>query len=289
MKKTGWAEMTQVMQPVGMPQFARDATEKCWFHEEEADQLTNGEEESPPSPEGNTESAENGEHNDASVLGSSLAGASNPQPTDWAIKHKVDPEDPIAQGDETKVSSAAHHLLPGNASVNKADGLHKYMVWKGKNPKGFSGPVGYDINNALNGVWLPGNYAVRRGTQFHKNWSDYKLGFQNAYAIAAMKGAQDKQLHDAHPTYNGKVLDTLNDIAKKLDAMWKDQTKCPVCGADLKDKARPPYGIVGRMNALSQEHKKPLEHPEQNRKFVRGGYYTSSRVLLVYGPAPVVS
>jgi hypothetical protein len=281
-----WVEMTQVLQPVGLPDIVLDKTEKCWFHDQDPqDQVQNDEVESPASPESTVEGPENSEHNDASELAKSLTKASSPKPTDWTIKHKVHKDDPIAVGEETKVSAAAHHLLPGGAAVNKASGLHKYMVWKKKNTLHFSGPIGYNINNALNGIWLPGNYAVRKETDFKKNWSDFSPEFQNAYAIKAMEGSLGKQLHDAHTAYNANVLATLNEVARKLDANWVEEDPvCPVCGKDLKDTRPPPYGLVGRLNALSQEHKKPLEHPSQNLAAIGNGYYTSSRVLLVYKP-----
>jgi len=266
-------------EPAGFVPMMTQTTSPCWFCEEEPKtDLTNGEDESPASPEGQTEGAENGESNDASVLGKNLGD----RPT-WSIKHKVDPEDPIAAGESTNIVPAAHHLLPGGASVNKATGLHKYMLWKGKNSLGLSGPIGYDINSAPNGVWLPGNYAVRKDTVFNKTWGDFKDPFKNAYARAAMKNAGNLQLHDAHPAYNSNAKQTLLDLAKKLDEMWQDRSKCPVCKKDMKDKNRPPYGLVGRLNMLSGEHRKTLIFPEQNRKAINSGYVTSSRVLDVFG------
>jgi hypothetical protein len=166
--------------------------------------------------------------------------------------------------------------------VKKAGLLHKYMVWQGKNPLGFKGPIGYDINDAANGVWLPGNYAVRKDTDFKKNWGQFQDPFKAAYAKAAMENAGHLQLHDAHPAYNTNVLNTLLDIAKKLDAMWTDRSKCPICDKDLKDQNEPPYGLVGRLNSLSAEHGKALVFPIVNRRAISSGYYTSSRVLDVY-------
>jgi hypothetical protein len=194
----------------------------------------------------------------------------------------VQKEDPIDEGEKTNVVPAAHHLLPGGASVNKATILHKYMVWKGKNPKNFVGPIGYDINCRQNGVWLPGNYAVRKDTDFEKNWGKFKDPFKNAYALAAMKKSGNLQLHDAHPAYNGNVKKTLVEVGKKLDAMWTDRTKCPVCKKKLENQGDPPYGLLGRLHRLSGEHKKALIFPRSNTKAIASGYYTSSRVLGVY-------
>jgi hypothetical protein len=272
----------EMCESVALPDLATEKTSPCWFCEEKpGEKKQNVEVEDPPSPEGQTESLENGEHNDASILGTNVGS----RPT-WSIKHKIDVEDPIANGVETEVTPAAHHLLPGNASVKKAALLHKYMVWEKKNPKGFKGPIGYDINSAANGVWLPGNYAVRKDTDFGKNWSQFDDPFKIAYARAAMQSCKNLQLHDAHPAYNTKVLKTLLDVAKKLDANWVDRTKCPVCGKSLKDQAEPPYGLVGRLNALSAEHRKALVFTAHNHKAIASGYYTSSRVLTVLAITP---
>jgi hypothetical protein len=268
----------EMMEPVAMPDMAVERTKPCWFCEEEgSENVENKEAEDPPSPQGPLAGPENGEHNDASILGGNLGS----RPT-WSITHKVEAADPIDVGVETNIVPAAHHLLPGNASVNKAKPLHKYMVWDDDNPLGFKGEIGYDINSADNGVWLPGNYAVRKETQFEKNWSDFKDPFKNAYARAAMKNAGNLQLHDAHPAYNKNVLKTLQDVAKKLDELWVDRSKCPLCGRDLKNKLDPPYGLVGRLNSLSAEHRKPLLFTAANKKAINSGYITSSRVLGVY-------
>lgn len=267
----------EMLEPAALPDLAVERTKPCWFCQGEGSGKANKETEDPPSPTGPVESAENGEHNDASVLGGNLGNRPK-----WTITHKVDPKDPIGAGKETEIVPAAHHLLPGNASVKKAKLLHKYMVWNGQNPKGFKGPIGYDINSADNGVWLPGNYAVRKEGDFKKNWSDFDDPFKDAYARAAMKNSGNLQLHDAHPAYNTNVLNTLQDVAKKLDDLWKDESKCPLCDADLKDKLEPPYGLVGRLNSLSAEHRKPLLFTAANKKAINSGYYTSSRVLGVY-------
>jgi hypothetical protein len=268
----------EMLETVALPDLATAKDGPCWFCEEKpTSQVTNDEDESPTSPEGSAESAENGESNDASKLGANLG--SRPK---WTIGHKVGAGDPIQDGSQTEIVPAAHHLLPGNASVNKAAALHKYMLWKGKNPLQLIGPIGYDINAAANGVWLPGNYAVRKETDFNKNWGDFADPFKEAYARAAMKSAGDLQLHDAHPAYNSNVLRTLIDVAKKLDELWEDRSACPVCKRKLENHNTPPYGLVSRLNRLSGEHKKALIFTRENKKAISNGYYTSSRVLTVY-------
>ncbi|HEX2956692.1 MAG TPA: AHH domain-containing protein, partial [Chitinispirillaceae bacterium] len=211
----------EMMESIKLPDLALEKKGPCPYCEEEpsSDKIENKEVESPLSPEGMDEGPENSETNDASLLGAALKN----RPT-WKISHKVDDEDPIKQGQKTDIVPAAHHLLPGNASVKNATALHKYMLWQGKNELGLSGPIGYDINNEQNGVWLPGNYAVRewtgpkddrRKTEWGKNWSKFGDNFRLAYAKNAMKAAEDLQLHDAHSVYNDKVRSTLEDIAEK--------------------------------------------------------------------------
>jgi HNH/ENDO VII superfamily nuclease len=268
----------EMLEPAALPDVVLERTKPCWYCQgEKPGEVDNKENEDPASPTGPLAGPENGEHNDASVLGGNLKNRPK-----WNISHKVEAEDPIAAGTETEVVPAAHHLLPGNASVNKAKALHKYMVWDGTNPKGYNNAIGYDINGADNGVWLPGNYAVRKETDFGKNWSKFKDPFKNAYARAAMKNAGNLQLHDAHPSYNTNVLNTLLEIGRKLDELSKDESKCPMCGDDLKDKLEPPYGLVGRLNSLSAEHRKPLIFTAANKKAINSGYTTSSRVIGVY-------
>jgi len=54
------------------------------------------------------------------------------------------------------VGFAAHHLIPAEASMNKATDLKKYMCDDGL----VCCNIGYDVNGGENGVWLPGLHAV---------------------------------------------------------------------------------------------------------------------------------
>jgi hypothetical protein len=280
----------QMLESVALPGLVMEKSDPCWYCEEdtpESSDIKNKEKENPSSPTGPRRGPENSRTNCASKLGVALAGPGNePLPT-WKIKHKVDSEDPIDAGAETNIVPAAHHLLPGNASVNKAASLHPFMWWAGKNTLNLWGEIGYDINCHQNGVWLPGNYAVRKKTEFKKTWSKFKDPFKDAYSKAAMLAAGNLQLHDAHPAYNGKVLQTLSDVGDKLQKQVKKKPdKCPVCEKALKkenQKVRPPYGLVNRLHRLSKEHRKALDHPLDNRKAINSDYYTSSSVVGVYG------
>lgn len=53
------------------------------------------------------------------------------------------------------VAFAAHHLIPGRASIGKAKALHKF-IRKGE----ICCNLGYTVDGNENGVWLPGLHAV---------------------------------------------------------------------------------------------------------------------------------
>jgi A nuclease family of the HNH/ENDO VII superfamily with conserved AHH len=201
--------------------------------------------------------AENDLKNDSSKLGTALGF----RPT-WSIT-VPDVDQPV------DVTPAAHHLIPGNASLKEVPNLLKYM----KKGQVVRGDIGYDVNSRENGVWLPGSYAVTARSVHDTKWSDY--AHQDSYALAAMKRAGG-QFHDAHPRYSLKVKSALNQIADRIKVRHPE--KCPGCDETLSDKARPPYGLVGRLNALSRVQRRFLSGPP--RKWpVETGYYTSDRAL----------
>lgn len=162
----------------------------------------------------------------------------------------------IAVWNTTKpVSVAAHHLIPGNASLKQSE-LFKSneYLWKDGAAKS---NIGYNINSSPNGIWLPGNYAVRP-------WSPKTEPVKERYAHAAIE-AWKCQFHDAHEQYSVKVKDALNKIFDKLEdqeSLW-----CP----EAADKQKPPpeergnlYAIVARLNTLSGRMGKMLRFPTSN-------------------------
>lgn len=268
----------EIGEAIAVAAVKQTARKPCWFctakpknpprtNEETADPDTSdGEGEDPESI------PENDEHNSSSALGESLIGAGWEEPN-WQIKN------PLKPTLSTKVVPAAHHCIPGGASLAKATALHKFMREGG--PYNFESDIGYNVNAAENGVWLPGNYAVRRGNrEFNgKTWSAQSPGFQDRYVEAAMDEADGKMFHDAHPKYNGKVKGTLNSIANKLTK--PNKKKCPICGKDLNSgKARPPFALVDRLNFVSDEHRLMLDSP--TRKTVNAHYWTSSKGMTVF-------
>lgn len=236
----------------------------CWFCDEEpTGDLANMEDGDPEHIDGE-DNPENNEKNKSSTLGENLGGYPSWQITCPHTEETVD------------VIPGAHHCIPGNASLKKAEGLLEFMRKDG--PYSHVSDIGYDVNNSSNGVWLPGNYGVRKGKgPYMKKWSEMKTisRFQDEYAFRAMETA-GVQFHDAHPDYSDRVLDTLEKIAGKLE----NNGKCPICN-DKLEKQRPPYGLVGRLNYVSGQYRRLLTgRPDQlDKKAVRRGYYTSSRVL----------
>jgi hypothetical protein len=191
------------------------------------------------------------------------------------------------------VTVAAHHLIPGNAALGKS-ALYDYLgpagsgslkkdgaVRKRKDVKAvkpggraadgrtckITKMIGYNINGSHNGVWLPGNYAIRRykkykegvrpntspvgGPKGGRSWSklgpkldDWKLN----YVAAAIKVTQG-QFHDTHTRYSDKVLGILNKLAAMLASHLL--SNCPDCGTEAK--VPPPWVLKLRLYNISLE------------------------------------
>jgi hypothetical protein len=162
--------------------------------------------------------------------------------------------DEVYTAGKIPVMYGAHHLIPGNDGLAKSDlyqGGHLGPEDNGPDPKN----VGYNINSSNNGMWLPGNYAVRgkKGTR-QKTWTDTPAAFQKAYAFVAMLDTK-RQFHDAHKDYSDVVRRALSELADLVDEMDKDG--CPACGSGSK-KSDPPYHLNSRLNAVSQHLQKVL-------------------------------
>jgi hypothetical protein len=210
--------------------------------------------------------------NDASKLGAAIGGT--PGVREIVIVKTV----PGAK-ENTKtscpVSVAAHHLIPGNAALKNSTLFksEEYLWVDGK----AKGNIGYNVNAAPNGVWLPGNYAMRP-------WGTGGASFRSStghdpkeYAFLAIEkwGAQ---FHDAHKDYSDFVKDVLDKIYDKLEA--KKELWCPEGKKkDPKpDEREPLYVLVSRINTVSSRMKRMLVLPTYNWK---KNIYTS-RFSLAY-------
>lgn len=198
--------------------------------------------------------------NDASKLGKAIGG----KPDDKEI-NLAKPVSGTNKKTKTPyaVSVAAHHLIPGNAALknSKLFKSKKYLWTNGT----ATGNIGYNVNSAPNGVWLPGNYAMRP-------WGPGGTGFYSAtgiepreYAFAAIQkwGAQ---FHDAHEDYSDFVKLALDKIYDKLEA--KTELWCPEAKKrdSNPEKRAPLYVLVSRINTVSSRMKSMLVLPTQNWK-----------------------
>lgn len=219
--------------------------EDCWYCKEEQaiEERENKLDEDPDS----VDSSENSLGNSSSKLGTALKNRPS-----WKI---------TVSGDEIEVTPAAHHLIPGNASLKKATKLLKFM----KKGDTVDGNIGYNVNHKSNGEWLP--------TYPASGWGSLN---QDEYAIQAMTVAT-AQFHNAHGQYNDTVSKTLSAIADKLS---KKSDKCPICGDPMKNARSPPYGLVRRLDAVSGRYRKYLKWPP--RKWpIDAGVCTSARSKLM--------
>jgi hypothetical protein len=171
-----------------------------------------------------------------------------------AAKPKVE-----VDGADYPFTVAAHHIIPGNASLYESQLFKSYMKKGGKmqvtQPKSktftISRNIGYNINGSHNGVWLPGSYAIRSGVHPSKStWSvliedPNHMEWCHRY-IAAVTKKTGVQFHDTHVNYSNNVLKLLNKISLML---LKHQTRCDDCQG--KDQSPPPYIVKSKLYRLS--------------------------------------
>jgi hypothetical protein len=166
------------------------------------------------------------------------------------------------KGKSLEVSVAAHHLIPGKASLKESELFqsNKYL-WKDKKA---TGNIGYNVNSTPNGVWLPGNYAAR---PWGKKGVDFEDSFgptPQQYAYAAIR-VWKAQFHDAHEEYSTFVKDVLNKVFDKLEA--QEDIGCPVANKRKKRKpeeSSPLYVLVARLNTISSRMRRMLVAPSTN-------------------------
>ena len=242
----------------------------CWYCKEEPeDEDAECDVEADPDTSDSNDAEnvpENDVKNSAAKLAVSLGKVKGTEEPQW---HITTPE----REDASRVVPGAHHCLPGGASLGKTTKLIN-LIKKG---------IPYSVNHRNNGVWLPGNYAVRPGSEgWTKKWSGCGDDFKNNYAFEAMQTA-GTQFHDAHPAYNAKVRKALDALVAKIG---DPVNQCPICKKKL-DAERLPYGLVGRLDALSAAHRALLtgvsKTNEIMKKAVENDYYTSSRVKTFFG------
>jgi hypothetical protein len=175
-------------------------------------------------------------------------------------------EKPIAQyekdesADPYDVVFSAHHIIPGNESLKG----HPVLRWVGdagslgEYGKGVTSEladgeyIGYDINAAVNGVWLPGPYALSTIGK----WTDKRLAssttadFKLAYAFAAMDRF-GRQFHYRHTDYSDFVIECMKKIDERLESFAPE---CPVLKDESGEPQKPyraPPGLVTKLDRVS--------------------------------------
>lgn len=172
---------------------------------------------------------------------------------------------------------APHHLIPGNESL-KGSKVLAYMgaesVIGAYDPPSASKikdglSIGYDVNAAANGVWLPSPYALSMRNKWPSQDGlkvvlqrmkqvvvDESESFKRAYAAAGIEAAGHRQFHMRHEDYSAKVQEILDAMANKLRLL---SAKCPVAAEGKEDgKFDPPAGLKVRLDALSGRMKTML-------------------------------
>ena len=196
--------------------------------------------------------------NHAETLGDNLIQKKFPKKVYWLVAHpKI--KGAYVTGKSTSpevkgVTCAAHHLIPGNAAL-KESRLFKdgYLGTTGKKTLN----IGYNINKAPNGIWAPGNYAMRP-------WGPGGINFDGSaygYAKAAIEEAH-VQFHDAHPAYSKEVLKALEAIADKVDS---NEQICPFAAKQDK-KTRVLVTLVARLDSLSERCRRMVSFPSDRWK-----------------------
>jgi hypothetical protein len=219
------------------------------------------------------DSVQKQQHNNGGVLGRNLLKPSNGMASTVGGPHP--PPDPQMQvrndtrrmGVKVEVPGtatiakkvygftvAAHHLIPGEAALAPSD-LMPFMTQgesvkvkvprKPEKTKTIRKHIGYNVNGAHNGVWLPGNYYIRgkNSPVAGKSWGDLGDDPWCLNYVAAASKAASGQFHDAHTKYSSAVKDLLNAIAKILS-----QHECAKC---VSSDVNPPFKIKTRLYNLS--------------------------------------
>jgi A nuclease family of the HNH/ENDO VII superfamily with conserved AHH len=188
--------------------------------------------------------------NDASALGRALGGSPG--------KKKA----PVAGAGSFDSSTAAHHLVPGKASLKQSKFfLEKKYIWTEGAAKG---NVGYNVNSAPNGEWLPGNYAQRPwGTKGAAFAAKARVSAQD-YAFASID-TWEHQFHDSHEDYSIVVKQALDQVFDKLE--HNETIVCPEAAKKKKDKPEeksPLYLLVSRFHTISGRMRRMLKFPVEN-------------------------
>ncbi|AHG92991.1 hypothetical protein J421_5456 (plasmid) [Gemmatirosa kalamazoonensis] len=179
------------------------------------------------------------------------------QPHDgWVVQENVFEEI------EVHIPPAAHHLIPGDAVMAKTQIEQWTCESKGK----IKEDIGYNIDGAPNGIWLPHlphihwtrfmNKATKtRFSDVFGTWSSLSDYRRKAVGYVIMSETW-LQMHytdhkgsykyvDDDENYNNEAKTRCNLLANVMTAFHAP--KCPDGKDPLDGKYYPPYGLVGRL------------------------------------------
>jgi hypothetical protein len=167
----------------------------------------------------------------------------------------------LGDDDDYPSSVAAHHLIPGNASLKESTlfKAKKYLRVDGM----AKGNIGYNINSLPNGVWLPGNYAQRPWGTDGADFAKKSNRTPKEYAFASIREWR-AQFHDAHEDYSEFVRQRLDELKQKLDRLKR--LWCPKAAAQGDDEVKNLYELVNRLHSLSGRMRTMLVFPTKNWK-----------------------
>jgi hypothetical protein len=170
---------------------------------------------------------------------------------------------------------AAHHCIPGNESLNESELFQQFMQEGGSFSLKIAGKlkimttnnnIGYDVNGAHNGVFLPGSYAMNAANApaGEISWTKRTHPWQWAY-ITAVAAITKAQFHDRHTGYSEDVLESfLNGYSRAIAAHLEKALngECPHCkdkfGSGKEIKIPPPYKLLRMLFVTSQWLRKHL-------------------------------
>lgn len=191
------------------------------------------------------------------------------QPLVTPVPEDECPAPPVRVGDEDyPYSRSAHHLIPADAALPRSHLIH--FIKQGAKIRG---DIGYDVNGADNGIWLPTHTAlssamkkgrVLPGMVFGIKYGDLSAlvdrnqeentmmaTFQQRFAYQVMERTS-RQFHDAHLDYSDFVVKALNKIFVNLINISNyNCTKCQQAKSG-GGKLPPPHRLVFRLNELSR-------------------------------------
>jgi hypothetical protein len=258
--------MAELGEAVAPPEFVEDAVhnnETCPWHDE-GDQPPD-----PPEmdPQADDEDAAVGvvlkpiPANKGKTLGANMGGKDDTEiKVHYPDEAKVTPE---------KLQWAPHHLIPGNASLRGSNivpylGCEPVIKRYGSDSKiKDKQSVGYNVNCAQNGVWLPSPYALSMKNKWPTS-QDAKL----AYVEASIdQNGGNKQFHMSHTQYSIKVAAILDRLADKLELLTSSG-KCDKADSKKSAKFDAPRALVSRLHQVSDQMKRLLTGPVWRRPMV---------------------